>query len=179
VTDAELVRQAQGGDPEAFGVLVERHAPMVRRLTRAVLRHAEDADDAAQDTFFSAWTALRRFDPSAPLAPWLARIAVNAARDLSRRRRVRSTEAVPDSLAATGAAPDSEAERGLLRARLDQALSSLPERQRLVVVLFEVEGYGHAEIGAMLGVPEGTARSDLFHARRRLRAALTRREEDQ
>jgi RNA polymerase sigma-70 factor (ECF subfamily) len=66
-----------------------------------------------------------------------------------------------------------------LRARLDQALSSLPERQRLVVVLFEVEGYGHAEIGAMLGVPEGTARSDLFHARRRLRAALTRREEDQ
>lgn len=172
MTDAELVRKAQAGDREAFGALVDRHALMVRRLTRAVLGHLEDAEDAAQDAFLHAWTALDRFDPAASLGPWLARIAMNAARDLRRRRRVRSTEAIPESQAATSSAPDSNAERALLRARLTQALSTLPERQRAAVVLFEVEGYSHAEVGAMLGIPEGTARSDVFHARRKLRLVL-------
>ena len=172
VTDAELVRKAKGGDREAFGSLVDRHAPMVRRLTRAVLGHPEDAEDAAQEAFLHAWTALDRFDPTASLGPWLARIAMNAARDLRRRRRVRSTEPIPNSQAATGRGPDSNAERALLRERLTHALSTLPERQRAAVVLFEVEGYSHAEVGAMLGIPEGTARSDVFHARRKLRHVL-------
>jgi RNA polymerase sigma-70 factor, ECF subfamily len=172
VTDAELVRKAQTGDRDAFGALVDRHAAMVRRLTRAVLGQLEDAEDAAQDAFLHAWTALDRFDPAAALGPWLARIALNSARDLRRRRRVRSTEAIPESQAATGGAPDRDAERALLRERLTQALRTLPERQRAAVVLFEVEGYSHAEVGAMLGIPEGTARSDVFHARRKLRQVL-------
>ena len=172
MTDAELARRAKAGDRDAFGLLVDRHAPMVRRLTRAVLGHLEDAEDAAQDAFLHAWTALDRFDSSASLGPWLARIAMNAARDLRRRRRVRSTEAIPESQAATSRPPDSETERSLLRARLTAALSQLPERQRAAVVLFEVEGYSHAEVGAMLGIPEGTARSDVFHARRKLRTML-------
>jgi RNA polymerase sigma-70 factor (ECF subfamily) len=176
VTEAELVLQAQGGDQAAFGLLVERHAPMVRRLTRTILRHEEDADDAAQDAFLSAWNALHRFDPRLPLGPWLGRIALNAARDLRRRRRVRTTEALPPSMATGGPGPDVDTERALLRARLREALKDLPERQRVAVVLFEVEGYSHAEIGAMLGIPEGTARSDVFHARRRLRTALGRPE---
>jgi RNA polymerase sigma-70 factor (ECF subfamily) len=172
VTEAELVLQAQGGDQAAFGLLVERHSPMVRRLTRTILRHEEDADDAAQDAFLSAWNALHRFDPRLPLGPWLGRIALNAARDLRRRRRVRTTEALAPTLAAGGVGPDVETERALLRSRLREALKDLPERQRIAVVLFEVEGYSHAEIGSMLGIPEGTARSDVFHARRRLRTAL-------
>jgi RNA polymerase sigma-70 factor (ECF subfamily) len=172
VTDAELVRKAKSGDRDAFGALVERHASMVRRLTRAVLGQVEDAEDAAQDTFLHAWTALDRFDPAVSLGPWLARIAMNAARDLRRRRRVRTTEAIPESQAATNRPPDSDAARALLRERLTQALRELPERQRAAVVLFEVEGYSHAEVGAMLGIPEGTARSDVFHARRKLRLLL-------
>jgi RNA polymerase sigma-70 factor (ECF subfamily) len=172
VTDAELARRAKAGDRDAFGLLVDRHAPMVRRLTRAVLGQLEDAEDAAQDAFLHAWTALDRFDSNASLGPWLARIAMNAARDLRRRRRVRTTEAIPESQAATTRPPDSEAERALLRTRLTEALRELPERQRAAVVLFEVEGYSHAEVGAMLGIPEGTARSDVFHARRKLRTLL-------
>jgi len=172
VTDAELVLKAQAGDRDAFGSLVERHAPMVRRLARAVLGQAEDAEDAAQDAFLSAWNGFDRFDPRAALGPWLARIALNAARDLRRRRRVRTTEPIPESRAATGRPPDAEAERALLRERLGRALSELPERQRIAVVLFEVEGYSHSEVGAMLGIPEGTARSEVFHARRKLRLLL-------
>jgi RNA polymerase sigma-70 factor (ECF subfamily) len=172
VTDAELVRMAQAGDRDAFGSLVERHAPMVRRLTRAVLGQEEDAEDAAQDAFLSAWTAFDRFDARVSLGPWLARIALNAARDLRRRRRVRSTEPIPESHASASLLPDHDTERALLRERLVRALRELPERQRVAVVLFEVEGYSHAEVGAMLGIPEGTARSDVFHARRKLRLML-------
>jgi RNA polymerase sigma-70 factor, ECF subfamily len=145
---------------------------MVRRLTYAVLGQQEDAEDAAQDAFLSAWSALDRFDPNAAMGPWLARIAMNAARDLRRRRRVRTTEPIPLSQPATAAQPDSQTERALLRDRLRSALAELPDRQRMAVVLFEVEGYSHAEVGAMLGIPEGTARSDVFHGRRKLRLLL-------
>lgn len=150
---------------------------MVRRLARAVLRHAEDADDAAQDAFLSAWQALERYDDRQPLAPWLARIALNAARDLRRRRRVRTTEPL-DTLRISSGWEGLETGPGdvLLRTRLEAALDELPERQRLALLLFEVDGYAHAEIGAMLGIPEGTARSDVFHARRKLRGVLGDRE---
>ncbi|MBA2627774.1 MAG: sigma-70 family RNA polymerase sigma factor, partial [Gemmatimonadales bacterium] len=104
--------------------------------------------------------------------PWLLRIVLNSARDLRRRRIVRRTEAVPESQASTTASPERETERALLRERLATALATLPERQRLAVTLFDAEGYPHAEIAAMLGVPEGTVRSDVFHARRALRKEL-------
>lgn len=171
-SEAQLIAKARQGDRNAFGALVVAHAPMVRRMTRAVLRHAADADDAAQDAFLSAWNALDRFQPSQALGPWLARIAVNAARDLVRRRRVRTTEPVPFDRADSGLRPDQVADRRVTGERLDAALSTLPERQRVVLVLFEVEGYAHSEIGQLLGVPEGTVRSELFHAKRKLRELL-------
>jgi RNA polymerase sigma-70 factor (ECF subfamily) len=151
---------------------VERYAPQVRRLTRTILGNANDAEDAAQEAFLSAWKALDRFDPAQPLSPWLTRIALNAARDLRRRQRVRSTEELPVTLVASGTSPEQSAGQLLLRERLDQALATLPERQRIALVLFDVEGYSHAEVAAQLEIPEGTARSEVFHARRRMRAAL-------
>lgn len=158
-------------------MLVVRHGAMVRRLARAVLRHAEDADDAAQDAFLSAWQALDRYDVRQPLAPWLARIALNSARDLRRRRRVRTTEPLDTVRLPTGS-DGVETRPGdiLLKARLETALAELPERQRLALLLFEVDGYSHAEIGELLGIPEGTARSELFHAKRKLRGVLGDRE---
>jgi len=172
VSDAELAAQAAGGDAEAFGQLVERYAPAARRLARLFLRDPDDADDAVQDGLLSAWRALDRFDLHRPFRPWLLRIVLNAARDLRRRGVVRRTEPVPESQASRIAGPDRETERTLLRARLDAALATLPERQRLAVTMFDAEGYPHAEIAALLGVPEGTVRSDVFHARRALRREL-------
>lgn len=172
VTDPELIASARQGDRGAFGTLVERYAPQVRRLTRTILGPTTDAEDAAQDAFLSAWRALDRFDPAQALSPWLTRIALNAARDLRRRQRVRSTEPLPETLVASGASPEQSAGRRLLRERLDVALASLPERQRIALVLFDVEGYSHAEVAAQLDIPEGTARSEVFHARRGMRSAL-------
>jgi len=178
VTDPELIASARLGNREAFGALVERYAPQVRRLTRTILGKTTDAEDAAQEAFLSAWKALDRFDPALPLGPWLTRIALNAARDLRRRQRVRHTEQLPETLVSSGPSPERSAGQLLLRERIETALAALPERQRIALVLFDVEGYSHAEVAAQLDIPEGTARSEVFHARRRMRSALGPWEEE-
>src|SRR5215831_17490260 len=170
--EADLVRRAMAGDRAAFGRLVERYAGPARRLCRSILHNPEDADDAAQDAFVNAWLKLGQFDPRRPLGPWLLRIAANAATDRWRRREVRRTEELSETLPATEPAPDRTADRNLLDAKLREALDELPPRHRMAVVLFDVEGYSHTEIAKMLGVPEGTVRSDVFHARRRLRQIM-------
>jgi RNA polymerase sigma-70 factor (ECF subfamily) len=171
-TDSELAARAQAGDRTAFAVLVDRYAPAVRRIARAVLHDADDADDAAQDAFLSALVKLQQYDPRRPFAPWLMRIVVNAATDRRRRRAVRRSEPLAGYIPATGTLPDADADRRALGERLRQALAALPERRRLAVVLFDVDGYTQAEIGHILGVPEGTVRSEVFHARRALRVLL-------
>jgi len=166
------VTRAAAGDRAAFGVLVERYARVARRVARAVLGNPEDADDAAQDAMLSALVKLDQYDPRRPFGPWLLRIVSNAATDRRRRRTVRRVEPLDPWLAAGGPRPDTAAEQRALGERLRQALAELPERRRVAVVLFDVEGYSHAEIAGVLGIPEGTVRSEVFHARRRLRALL-------
>jgi len=172
VSDAELISQLVAGDEEAFGRLVAEHGPAARRLARLVLRDPNDADDAVQDGLLAAWRSIARFDPRRPFRPWLMRIVLNAARDLRRRRLVRETLPLGGHEASRDATPDRQAGRALLRARLTEALATLPERARVAVTLFDAEGYSHGEIAELLDVPEGTVRSDVFHARRTLRAAL-------
>ena len=170
--EAELVRRTLAGDRAAFGALVEQYAAQARRVARAVLRDPDDADDAAQDAFLSALVKLERYDSRRPFGPWLMRIVANAATDRRRRRAVRRTEPLEPGVMGGGRRPDTDAERNALGDRLRAALSELPERRRLAVVLFDVEGYAHAEIAGILGIPEGTVRSEVFHARRRLRELL-------
>jgi RNA polymerase sigma factor (sigma-70 family) len=172
MTDAELAALAMAGDREAFGELVLRFAGQARRVAQAILRDPDDADDAAQDGFLSALKHLGRYDPARPFGPWLMRIVANAAADRRRRRKVRRSDAIPLTAASRRAGPDVEADRTGFRDALKDALAELPERQRIAVVLFDVEGYSHREIAETLGVPEGTVRSDVFHARRMLREAL-------
>jgi len=170
--DAALAVRAAAGDREAFGALVERHQAAVRRLTRAVTGDAHDADDAAQDAFLSALDRIETYDASRPFGPWLMRIATNASIDLVRRRAVRRADALDERTPSRRSSPAADAESAEIRARLNAALAELPERQRVAVTLFDAEGYSHAEIAAVLGIPEGTVRSDVFHARRALRVAL-------
>jgi RNA polymerase sigma factor (sigma-70 family) len=176
--EADLVARAVAGDRAAFGALVERYAGVARRVARAVLGNPDDADDAAQDAMLAALVKLEQYDPRRPFGPWLLRIVANAATDRRRRRTVRRAEPLDPGVAAGGPRPDITAERRALSERLRQALAELPERRRLAVVLFDVEGYSHAEIAAVLGIPEGTVRSEVFHGRRRLRGLLADWKED-
>lgn len=170
--DEALVAKTLAGDRAAFGVLVERYAGQARRVARAVLGDPDDADDAAQDGFLSALVKLGQYDVRRPFGPWLMRIVANAATDRRRRRNVRRAEPLDPSLIGGGPRPDAMAIRSELGDRLRSALAELPERRRTAVVLFDVEGYSHAEIAGILGIPEGTVRSEVFHARRRLRTLL-------
>lgn len=167
--ERRLVTEAQSGNADAFGVLVRTHQRRAYAVARAIVPTHEDAEDAVQDGFLHAYRALDRFLPGQPFGAWLHRIVANAALDLTRRRRVRDAEALPDNLA-TG--PYDPAEASDLRSRLRDGLAALTVRQRAVIVLHDVQGFRHAEIGRLLGIPEGTARSDLFHARLALRRAL-------
>jgi RNA polymerase sigma-70 factor (ECF subfamily) len=169
--DAEraLVQEAQSGSETAFATLVRTHMRRAYAVARAICATHEDAEDAVQDGFLHAYRALERFRPEQAFAAWLNRIVANAALDIGRRRKVRDADALPDTLSAPAFDPS---ERSELRHRLGTALGVLPDRQRSVLVLHDVEGYTHGEIGSMLGIPEGTARSDLHHARASLRERL-------
>ena len=169
--DAErtLVREAQAGSEQAFAMLVHSHMRRAYAVARAICATHEDAEDAVQDGFLHAYRALERFRPEQAFAAWLNRIVANAALDIGRRRKVRDADSLPETLSVPQFDPS---ERSELRGRLGSALEVLPERQRSVLVLHDVEGYTHGEIGTMLGIPEGTARSDLHHARASLRERL-------
>lgn len=167
--ERQFVLAAQEGDTSAFAQLVRRHQQRAYAVARAVLLSHEDAEDAVQEGFLHAHRALSRFRPDQPFGAWLHRIISNAALDLARRRKVRDTDELVDTHASPFRDP---AEADELHDRLRSALSQLPDRQRSVLVLHDVEGYKHAEIGAMLGIPEGTARSDLHHARAAMRSIL-------
>jgi len=164
-----LVVAAQRGEQAAFGELVRLHQRRAYAVARAIVGTHEDAEDAVQDGFLHAYRALDRFLPDQAFGAWLHRIVANAALDLMRRRKVRAAEELPETVAAPFRDP-GEADH--LRGRLRAALGDLSERQRAVIVLHDVEGFKHAEIGSMLGIPEGTARSDLHHARAALRRTL-------
>ncbi len=164
-----LIRAAQNGDTDAFGALVRAHQRRAYAIARSVVTTHEDAEDAVQEGFLHAYRALDRFRPDQAFGAWLHRIVANAALDITRRRRVRDADELTDTLASHFRDPAEVAD---LRGRLRTALGRLTPRQRSVIILHDVEGFRHGEIGRLLGIPEGTARSDLHHARRALRAVL-------
>jgi len=167
--ERDLVLAAQRGEGEAFSELVRRHQRRAYAVARAIVTNHEDAEDAVQEAFLHAYKAISRFLPDQAFGAWLHRIVANAALDATRRRKVRDADELPETVASPFRDP---AEGGELRRRLKDALDMLPERQRAVIVLNDVEGYKHAEIGKMLDIPEGTARSDLHYARSHLRQIL-------
>jgi len=164
-----LVIAAQRGSNEAFAALVRLHQRRAYAVVRAIVLTHEDAEDAVQEGFLHAFRALDRFLPDQPFGAWLYRIMANAALDLVRRRKVRDADELPETVPVLFRDPGEADE---LRRRLGEALTKLTDRQRSVIVLHDVEGFTHGEIGVMLGIPEGTARSDLHHARKELRRIL-------
>ena len=164
-----LVLAAQRGERAAFSELVRRHQRRAYVVARSIVINHEDAEDAVQDGFLHAFKAIDRFLPDQAFGAWLHRIVANAALDVTRRRKVRDADELPETVASPFRDP---AEGGELRQRLTEALDTLPPRQRSVIVLHDVEGYKHAEIGKLLDIPEGTARSDLHYARSHLRQVL-------
>jgi RNA polymerase sigma-70 factor (ECF subfamily) len=167
--ERELVSLAQKGEERGFTGLVRLHQRRAYIVARSIVMTHEDAEDAVQEGFLRAYQAFDRFDPAQAFGAWLNRIVANAALDLARRKKVRTAEELPESMATAFRDPAEDRE---LNERLEAALAQLPPRARSVIVLHDVEGFTHAEIGELLDIPGGTARSDLHHARQKLRGLL-------
>jgi RNA polymerase sigma-70 factor (ECF subfamily) len=131
-------------------------------------RH-DDAEDAAQEGFMVALERLDDCRTPHRFAGWLLTIVRNRARNLVRREVLRDTDAVPETASARGRTPEKAAEDAELKERLGTALERLPEVQREIVLLHDLEGWKHREIAEHLGMRSGTVRSHLHFARKSLR----------
>jgi RNA polymerase sigma-70 factor (ECF subfamily) len=178
--DERLMRSAQSGDLPSFNALVVRHERAVYNLCLRMLRDVPSAEDATQETFLKAWTAIATFRGGL-VRPWLLRIATNRCYDVLRARGRRPADSLdaeafesePIWTSQTGGEhPEVFAARAELSIHLERALATLPEDQRLVVILSDVHGHPYDEIAEMTGVAVGTVKSRLSRARSRLRDAL-------
>lgn len=168
--DAALVRRAIGGDTRAFETLVRRYTGAAFSVALGVMKEPSDAEDVVQDAFIRALERLEDCDPDR-FGAWLLRIVRNRAHSTRRYLGVRAAaplDSVPTASPLPG--PQLDAERSELRQELVSAIGELTDVQRQVVLLHDLEGWKHREIGELLDLPEGTVRAHLFHARRALRA---------
>jgi RNA polymerase sigma-70 factor (ECF subfamily) len=172
VDDEALVRAAQRGDREAFGVLVSRHAPSILSLTTRMLGPAGDPGDVAQETFVAAYKALSRFQFGSKFSTWLYRIATNKCTDSLRSRRPDniSLDAAGDESSvawevASEETPHWELEQAELAWELDTAIQALPHLYRESFVLKHVEGLGYEEMSEILGVHRDTLKMRVYKAR--------------
>ena len=168
-SDAYLVRKAQAGDSQAFGVLVGRYMRAAYAVSLSVTGRHDDAEDAAQEAFMVALARLDDCRTPDRFAGWLLTIVRNRARNLVRREVLRDTDDLPETAASRGRTPEKAAEHAELQERLEAALRRLPEVQREIVLLHDLEGWRHREIAEHLGIPSGTVRSHLHFARKSLR----------
>jgi RNA polymerase sigma-70 factor, ECF subfamily len=176
--DRELVRRAQREDKEAFEELVRRHQHRVFAVAGGILRRREDVEDIAQQVFVKAYFSLKRFDQRAAFSTWLYKITVNECWDLLRKKKVRPlvyesdlSEEQARLVIASGEkenpGPDVS-QRIEARERVERLLEGLDERDRLMLILKEVEGFSIEEIAEILSLNGNTVKVRLFRARRRV-----------
>jgi RNA polymerase sigma-70 factor (ECF subfamily) len=170
-TDRAIVARALVGDPAAERELYDRHVDRVYRMVYRMAGDAELAREFTQDAFVRAFDRLATWRGEAAFSTWLGSIAISVTltglKQRNRRwnRELDIAKAEPVAAARSGLEPD-------LRRRLFEAIDALPEGYRTVLVLHELEGYTHEEIGALLGIDPGTSKAQLFRARAKLRTAL-------
>ena len=175
--DAELVARTREGDVAAFDALVRRHYPAAYAVAMAQLGRREDAEDLCQDVFIRALERIDDCREPERFVGWLLQIVRNQGHNAREKRRVRDADSIDDDLLPIAdterrAQSDAHAVSEELRRALEQALRALPERQREVVLLHDLEGWSHPEVAAALGITEVNCRQYLFTARRALRAQL-------
>lgn len=156
----------RAGSPEALAVLYRGHATALHRLAYRITGTRHDAEDVVHDVFVGLPEALRRYEERGALLSWLKRVTARVALKRLRVRKRRREVVLP---AAAGGKESLIAPEGIA---LQVALEALPEGLRTVVVLKEIEGYSHAEIGELIGISAGASRVRLARALRCLRKAL-------
>lgn len=170
-TDADFVRQAMQGDDGAFTVLVETYQRPVYNLCYRMLGDPQEAEDAAQESFWRAYQGLKRYDPQRPFLTWLLAITAHYCIDLQRRRRlavvsveVLPEETIPDSIPH----PEKVVAKQMENEELHRLLENLPAQDRAAIILRYWYDVSDEEIGQMLGMSVSAVKSRLFRARKSL-----------
>ncbi len=180
-SDVALMLRAKSGDLEAFETLVTRHQHSVVGTAAKILGGAADAEDIAQQVFVRVWKHAARYEPSAKFTTWLMTITRNLVfNELRRRRRTQQVSMDADEgdtmrhqfVDEQAAAPSEEMLDAELQEAIDAAIASLPETQRLAIVLRRYEGMPYEEIAGVLKTSVPAVKSILFRARAELKARL-------
>jgi RNA polymerase sigma-70 factor (ECF subfamily) len=179
LSDEEIVHRVRGGERALFELLVRRYNQRLFRVTRGVLRHDDDAEEALQEAWVRAFEHLDQFRGESRFATWVTRIAINEAL-AQRRRRGRLVPLGSDDhdlgavplISATPLTPERAAQRAEARRLMETAIEALPESLRVAYVLRELNELDTAETAAALGIPQGTVKVRLHRARRELRGSL-------
>ncbi|MGW8265731.1 MAG: RNA polymerase sigma factor [Longimicrobiales bacterium] len=169
MTEAQIIRQACEGNGKAVRALYERYSPRVYAVVRRIAGDDDLAQDYAQEAWIRAVRALPTFRGDSRFSTWLHRIAVNSALQALRKAdtRTRREGPMPEAVPVDPVQGDT-----LLGDLLERAMDQLPNGMRQVLILHDVEGYTHEEIGEFLGVSAGTSKSQLFKARAKMRELL-------
>ncbi len=178
--DADLVRQTLCGNTSAYNGLVMRYQRQVYNLAYRMLGNAEDAGDLVQETFLRAYGALASFRQDASFLTWLYKIASNLCIDQLRSRKARSALSLDVELEegrepaadSRSCSPEELAIRDSVQEVVQRAISNLPEKYRVVVVMRHLQDMSVEEIAGVLDMPTGTVKTHLFRAREMLRGRL-------
>ncbi|MCR4439636.1 MAG: sigma-70 family RNA polymerase sigma factor [bacterium] len=180
---SELVARVLAGDRSAFRLLVEEYEGLVGHIVFRMVKEPEDRQDLCQEVFLRVYRHLPEFRGDCKLSTWIARIAYNSCLNWLQKKRPqlyeRSAADGPslDELPAPHPSPEEAATRQDLRERLEQEIMALATPYRTVLTLYHVEHMSYAEIGRVMGLPQGTIKSYLFRARKRLKDRLLARYE--
>lgn len=171
--DAALAAACQAGDLHAYERLYRSQGARMRNLARNLLGSPSDAEDAVQETFMKVQRSIASFRGQSSFVTWTFRILVNTCHDL-RRSRMRRKEFVPEEREDAAMPVEARAPGGhpSLKLALERAIAALTQHQRDVFLLYEVEGFHHAEIAAMLEITETASKNTLFQAKKNLRRTL-------
>ena len=171
-SDADLIKAHAAGDPEAFSELVRRHRDRMWAVALRTLRDQEEAADALQEAFVSAFRAAAKFRAESAVSTWLHRIVVNACLDRLRRRQAKPTVPLAESGPAEPAVSRDAMDERETTLVVRQALGELPADQRAPIVLVDVEGYSVGDAAELLGIAEGTVKSRCARGRTKLAKVL-------
>ncbi len=170
--DAALAAACRSGDLRAYERLYALHGAKMKNLARNVLGNTNDAEDAVQETFLKVQRSIAGFRGQSSFVTWTYRILINTCYD-ARRSRLRKKEIASDDAEETPRRePRAPGGHPTLRMALERALASLTRHQRDVFLLYEVEGFRHAEIAGMLEITEAASKNTLFQAKKNLRQML-------
>jgi RNA polymerase sigma-70 factor (ECF subfamily) len=166
--EERVVAAAMGGDPDAFSTVVRLHERRVFRLAGRFFRQRADVEDAAQETFLTAWRKRHTYRAEAPFEHWITRVCLNCCYEKLRRgKKNRQTAELADDLAAPAADPDAGLE-------VERLLDSLDPRDRFVLLLLDGEGWSVAEIADRIGWSRANVKVRAHRARKKLRRLLER-----